>query len=82
MTYMSLDTLDGFEGGNHNILTVDLGILGDVIDSGFLAHFTVECGNDNLMGASAPVPEPAAMLLLGIGLVGLAGAGRKKLKRS
>jgi purine-cytosine permease-like protein len=27
------------------------------------------------------VPEPATLLLLGIGMVGLAGVGRKKIKK-
>jgi hypothetical protein len=32
-------------------------------------------------GSTAPVSEPATMLLLGCGLLGLAGFGRKKLKK-
>jgi len=47
----------------------------------FYAHYTMGCGNDNIMGQGEiiPNPEPATMLLLGFGLLGAAGLGRKKI---
>ena len=40
-------------------------------------HWSMTCANDVIEGA-ASVPEPAAMLLLGTGLIGIAGISRKK----
>jgi len=57
-------------------LTFTFPDLGNVDAMGY--HWTMACGNDVVEGGGTPVPEPATMLLLGSGLLGLAGLGRKK----
>ena len=48
----------------------------------FFVAYAPYCANDIIGGGTAPVPEPATMLLFGTGLAGLASAGRKKMKRA
>jgi len=74
-------------GGSHNQLTVDLSFLlgisgiADNKNINFITHYTMGCGNDNIMGSGTipvPNPEPSTILLLGCGLLGIARFGRRK----
>ena len=80
----SLSLLDGSIIGNQSGLTISyaFGEAGMDVSEGFFIAYSPWCAND-VMGTAPPaIPEPTTMLLFGVGLVGLASVGRKKMKRS
>jgi len=69
----------GLSGGpDYRIdVTLDPGLFSGLGDEIGVYWASATCANDYVEG-TAPVPEPATMLLVGAGLIGLAGYGRKK----
>lgn len=72
--------LQGYLGNNnHYYLTVDTSFL--PVNSLATYHYTIECGNDNLMGRSLTVPDAGSTVLMLMGAFGGVFVLRRKLVR-
>ncbi|MGI6459965.1 MAG: PEP-CTERM sorting domain-containing protein [Candidatus Hydrogenedentales bacterium] len=88
----TFQTLSHLQGGWHNAVQVDLTWLWDEVrqydpewGGTVITHFTMECGNDNLMGQGilpydpgVVIPEPASITLMGLGIAAVAVSRLRK----
>lgn len=61
---------------NEGLLTYDFSNSGIIMSGNFMIGYTPECANDVIL----TTPEPSIIMLLGFGLIGLAGFRRKTQK--
>jgi len=64
---------------NHHMVQFDLGFLGSSVPNGTLFKFTMECGNDNLVGYYNQVADQGGTVaMMGGGLLALGGFGLRQ----
>lgn len=75
--YMDPGALAGYWTTTH-LLTNDQNSVGNIPA---LSHLTVTYSVSNGLPETNPTPEPGTILLLGVGLIGVAGIGRRKFQK-
>ena len=64
---------------DHYFLEITGNSILSLFADGKYAHIMMSCGNDQLRGQIAPVPEPTTILLSGLGILGIGVFFRKKM---